>query len=77
MKNVKSRIEKAREKDGPVPRSVAVSLTVCDIICKSCKFSAIVPCCENNVLSSVITLAKSSKLTLKFSCESLQAFAIA
>ena len=48
MKNVKSRIEKAREKDGPVPRSVAVSLTVCDIIFKSCKFSALVPCCENN-----------------------------
>ena len=39
-KSVKIQIEKTREKYGPVPSSaVAVPLTLCDIIHKSCRFN--------------------------------------
>lgn len=38
VKDVKSQVDKARQGEGMAPAPVAVPLTLCNILCKSCEF---------------------------------------
>ena len=37
IQNVRDQVDKARQSEGPAPAPVAVPLTLCNILCKSCK----------------------------------------
>ena len=38
MRDLRSQVDGARQGEGSAPAPVAVPMTLCDILCKSCKF---------------------------------------